>query len=107
MYVYYLGGTDLFTIKIHGGGHFDEGSCAYVGGGFRYVDNCDIDEMSILELDKLPHIEGVFTMIDKDGDVLTMCSKLDSKRLVHVYVVTCHIEQTQTYCPSQEKVNYE
>ena len=48
-----LDGTDLFTIKIHGRGNFDGVSGAYVGGEFRYVDNCDIDEMSILELDSM------------------------------------------------------
>lgn len=121
----YTSGTDLFTIKIHGGGHLDAAYGTYVGGGYRYVDNCDADEISILELDnmleeafgslgyteicyKLPHIEGVCTKVDKDVDLLAMYSKLGSNRLVYVYAVTLHIGQTQQiqeFRPSH--VNYD
>ncbi|KAL8131831.1 hypothetical protein AgCh_007664 [Apium graveolens] len=120
----YKDGTDLFTIKIHGGGHFDGVSGAYISGNFRYVDDCDIDEMSLLKLDsmleeafgiigyidkfyKVSHMEDVFTRVDSDGDVLKMCSKVDLSRLVYVYGVTIDLEPTQTYCPSQVDVNYE
>lgn len=106
-----IGGSDLFTIKLHGGGHFDAASGSYVGGGFRYVDKCDGDEISILELEnmleeafgcvgyteisyKLPNVEGPSTKLEKDTDVLDMCSKLGLNRLVYMYAVTLHLEQT-------------
>lgn len=40
---------DLFNIKIHGGGEFSAASGGYVGGKYRYFDNCDVDEMYVLE----------------------------------------------------------
>ncbi|KAK1352143.1 hypothetical protein POM88_053647 [Heracleum sosnowskyi] len=109
---------DLFTIKIHGGGEFNASSGAYVGGTYRYVDNCDVDEMSFLEVAtmleeafghlgycefsyKFPNVDGL-NSIRTDNDVLVMCTKLDLSRLVYVYAVTVNVEYTQEFQPSQQ-----
>ncbi|KAK1377552.1 hypothetical protein POM88_024296 [Heracleum sosnowskyi] len=109
---------DLFTIKIHGGGELNASSGGYVGGTYRYVDNCDVDEMSFLEVAtmleeafghlgycefsyKLPNVDGL-NSIRTDNDVLVMCTKLDLSRLVYVYAVTVNVEYTQEFQPSQQ-----
>ncbi|KAK1396403.1 hypothetical protein POM88_006266 [Heracleum sosnowskyi] len=109
---------DLFSIKIHGGGEFNASSGGYVGGTYRYVDNCDVDEMSFLEVAtmleeafghlgycefsyKLPNVDGL-NSIRTDNDVLVMCTKLDLSRLVYVYAVTVNVEYTQEFQPSQQ-----
>ncbi|KAK1354776.1 hypothetical protein POM88_048032 [Heracleum sosnowskyi] len=109
---------DLFTIKIHGGGEFNASSGAYVGGTYRYVDNCDVNEMSFLEVAtmleeafghlgycefsyKLPNVDGL-NSIRTDNDVVVMCTKLDLSRLVYVYAVTVNVEYTQEFQPSQQ-----
>ena len=111
-------GSDLFTVKLHGGGEFSPGSGAYIGGSYRYVDNCDVDEMSMLELGsmleecfgvqgfcdlfyQIPHVTDC-CLISKDEDVLSMCAKLDSSRMAYVYAVRAKLGETQEYNPSQQ-----
>lgn len=54
---------------------------------------------------KLPNINGL-SSVNRDVDVVKMCSKLDECRLIYVYAVTINVEETQDYRPSQQ-VNLE
>lgn len=103
--------VDLFTIKLrHGGGLLQEGG-AYVGGTYRYVDSVDIDEISMFELGsmleegfghlgycdfyyKMPNIDGLCS-ITKNADLVNMCTKIDSSRMVYMYVVTVSVGEIQ------------
>lgn len=40
----------MFSIKLLHGGHFEENLKQYSGGQFHYIDICDMDNMSIIEL---------------------------------------------------------
>ena len=106
-HVVFLGNTDLFTIKLHFGGNFEANPKSYVGGNCQYVDKCDADEMSLLELYsmlidagvdasfadlyyKVPKAsmeDGIFS-ITSDSQVVEMCTHLDSTRLLYVYCET-------------------
>ena len=55
-FVYFLaaGETSLFTLKFNHGGQFENvgnGNLHYVNGHVVYFDHCDIDYMSMLELE--------------------------------------------------------
>lgn len=42
--------TDKFTLKFHYGGQFQLNPKSYTGRSIRYVDMCDVNEMSLLEI---------------------------------------------------------
>ena len=50
----------MFTIKLFYGGVFRENPKRYVGGTFSYVDCCDVDKVSILEITAMLRECGVF-----------------------------------------------
>ena len=95
-----------FAIKLFYNGKMEENPKNYVGGSVAYVDYCDSDEMSHLEINamlvslgaiggyyklwyKLPGTSvdvGLFDL-DTDDDLLVMCDLINPKKiLVEVYV---------------------
>ncbi|KAL8109989.1 hypothetical protein AgCh_025919 [Apium graveolens] len=99
---------------MHIGGQFELNPRNYIGGQIRYVDNCDVDEMSFLEIGnmltecgestficevfyKVPNgdLESNLKPLSSDAHVLQMCDALDCSRIIHVYVVS------EAYIPSQ------
>ena len=116
-----LGNNDLFTIKLHFGGHLTSNPGSYVGGSFKYVDKCDVDEISMLELYsmltdcgvdagfadlfyKLPKANmecGLFP-VTSDSQALEMCTHLDSSRLLNLYYETS--QETQLDYPMTQTV---
>lgn len=101
------GNRDLFTIKLHFGGHFSSNPKAYIGGEIRYVDKCDGDELSLLEVFsmltdcgvnvgmcelfyKLPNSIMDFGLFPLNSDihVVEMCKVVEDSRLIYVYCET-------------------
>lgn len=102
---------ELFTIKMFFNGDFEENPKRYSGGRVVYVDFCDSDMISLLEINtmlvdcgsrggcyslwyKLPGTtmeKGLFEL-ETDDDLMLMCTLLDTKnraktnRYVEVYV---------------------
>ncbi|KAH7846022.1 hypothetical protein Vadar_008846 [Vaccinium darrowii] len=88
-----------FTIRMHYGGTIK--GTNYLGGSFGYVDYCEDDELSIIELGNMLVQMGqslsnfsddyyvIFnermTQMKKDSDVLSMSQLVDRRRLVNVY----------------------
>ncbi|WOG86677.1 hypothetical protein DCAR_0205894 [Daucus carota subsp. sativus] len=126
------GNNDLFTIKLHFGGHLTSNPRSYVGGSFKYVDKCDVDEISMLELYsmltdcgvdagfadlyyKLPkaNMESGLFPVTSDTQALEMCTHLDSSRMLNLYCETSQETQldypiTQTAeCVDNEQKNRE
>ena len=117
-----LAGTpEKFTIKCIFGGKFEANHKNYVEGHVRYVDHCDVDEISLIEIlsmfkecgelsenvelfYKLPSSkmeESLFPMAC-DADVMNMCNYLDSCRVMYVYSLNSQMsEESQNYVPAE------
>ena len=95
----------FFSIKVHHGGDFTEGPVnRYVGGTVEYIDNCDLDKMSLLEMDDIakkfgfaPHVGFYFRLpgvtldnglvfMNTNEDVMAMIACLPSSRTTEVYL---------------------
>ena len=107
LFCYSADKPDKFTLKIHFDGKFERNPTAYVGGSIKYVDMCDVDEMSYLEIGnmytecggtgyvsevnyKLPDADfdsGLFPL-SSDENVLQMCNSLPANRVMYVYVLS-------------------
>lgn len=46
----FAGNPDQFGINLHFGGYFEKNPKNYVDGQVRYVDICEVDELSIIEI---------------------------------------------------------
>ena len=116
----YADKPDKFTLKFHFDGNLDVHRKTYVGGSIKYVDMCDVDEMSYLEIGnmytecggtgyvsevwyKLPNAEFESGMcpLSSDAHVLELCNSLPPNRVMYVYVHS-EILLTQDYLPSQQ-----
>ena len=107
LYVDFVGDSDHFTIKCHLGGQFESNPKSYVDGQIRYVDMCDVDKMSIIEVFSMfnecgetgsflelyykqssSDMDVPLFPLKSDADVGEMCNHLDSSRLMYVYCET-------------------
>ena len=96
---------NFFSIKVHHGRDFTEGPVKrYVGSTVEYLDNCDPDKMSLLEMDdiaeKLGHVPHVgfyyrlpgvtldngLVFMNTDEDVMAMIACLPSSRTAEMYL---------------------
>ena len=120
--------AELFTIKLYYDGEMLDNPKRYIGGKFVYVDFCDPDAMSLLEITsmlvesgaeggfyeiwyKIPGNSterGLFELVS-DDELLVMCALVTNKerpatnRFVEIYVNRpIEIPQTQ---PGQEEIN--
>ncbi|KAL1809935.1 hypothetical protein ACET3Z_026925 [Daucus carota] len=121
---------DMFTIKLFYGGGFREHPKRYVGGGFTYVDFCDVDKISILEITAMLRDCGVFGYselyyklprsdfekglndLSSDAKIVEMAEFVGfmPPKLVYIYSVTQNPivsctpdgQVTQEFHPSQE-----
>ncbi|KAL6524382.1 hypothetical protein OROHE_016053 [Orobanche hederae] len=121
--------SELFSIKFHHGGHFIENRTEYIGGSFDYIDLCDCDTMSMIELlhmskecgvtgaptffYKWPQTDmarGLHTL-ESDADVLEMCGLLPPSKVIYVFSITTKPLMvlysdgftTQEFAPSQDR----
>ena len=94
-------------MKVNHGGHFyeDNGKLKYVNGEVEYFDFCQVDYMSLIELDdfagrlgyegkveycyKLGIADGIGSLkhLDDDMDVLGMVTEVGKDRIVEIYMV--------------------
>nr|XP_011458231.1 PREDICTED: TMV resistance protein N-like isoform X2 [Fragaria vesca subsp. vesca] len=73
--------SDLFTIKVYHGGHYDHIEKKYIGGSISYYDDVDKDKMSLTEVD------GMMMGINRSyADALMMCCCVPRVRLVILYL---------------------
>ncbi|KAG5556147.1 hypothetical protein RHGRI_006689 [Rhododendron griersonianum] len=100
-----VGGSGLFTMQIHQWGKFfNVPRIKYEGGSIAYVDNCNRDTVSLLEVGDLVEQLGYTGMINyyyvmtgrtinnglkmllSDKDVLDMIDQLPPSRVVDIYI---------------------
>lgn len=105
-----------------GGGVMTENPKHYDGGAFDYVDFCNVDMMSMLELGgrlkecgvlgcqmyyykfpKTDWINGLWTL-ETDSDVLEMCELVPPSRLVVVFAVEIQPLAKESQIPSQSYI---
>ena len=116
------GKTSLFTLKFNYGGQFEDignGNLQYVNCHVDYFDHCDIDHMSMLELEdfaeRLGYKEHVsfhyrvsaanVRVLEDDMDVMSLFSMVEKDRVVEFFMVY-HVENQVEFDFFQEYVGF-
>ena len=97
----------MFTMKVRHGGQIVEvnGKQEYEGGVVDYFDKCDVDDMSMLEIEDFAErlgyegnfifiyrvvgvsFVGYFKSLEDDMDVLAMVADIESNRLLEMCII--------------------
>lgn len=97
----------MFTLKLYHDGVVTENPKGYAGGGFSYIDRCNVNMISLIEIIsmlkefgcsvlyyKLPSTDfeiGLW-VLENDGDIMELCELVSiqtpSRRLLYVFSVT-------------------
>ncbi|KAL8132436.1 hypothetical protein AgCh_008074 [Apium graveolens] len=84
---------DNFTIKLHHGVEIKTDPKLYVSGSVDYFDFCNVDELSLVDLNamlkeagEMGGITGCF-QLDSDDELMDMCALVKS-RYVDIFVTT-------------------
>lgn len=75
-FVAYANCPDKFTLKFHHGDEFTVDPKTYIGGSVRYVDMCDVDVLSYLEICNMLNDLGEHGLVSVSYKVPNSISKL-------------------------------